>query len=284
MSAACHTTDASFALPRVEAAVFDDAFRSLLEIEQVGLVIPTIDPELTIYAAAAGELEALGTRLVISDPEFVRLSSDKALSPELLAEVDLGAPTTFRPNDITYPAFVKPRSGSSSIDTHVADDRAGLLDAHLDDDRYVIQQYLDPREYDEYTVDLYYSRDSQLKCLVPRLRIETRGGEVSKGLTVRDGLYDDLRERLARWPGARGPITLQVFANADRSSVIGIEVNARYGGGFPLTCQAGAHYPEWTIREYLLEEEVPFFDGWRDNLLMLRYDDAVFLDGTGTGS
>ena len=37
-------------------------------------------------------------------------------------------------------------------------------------------------------------------------------------------------------------------------------------------------FPEWLFREYLLGETIPFYDGWRADLLMLRYDDAVYLD------
>jgi carbamoyl-phosphate synthase large subunit len=35
-------------------------------------------------------------------------------------------------------------------------------------------------ENDEYTCDAYYGKDSELKCVVPRKRIEVRDGEVKE--------------------------------------------------------------------------------------------------------
>jgi quercetin dioxygenase-like cupin family protein len=49
----------------------------------------------------------------------------------------------------------------------------------------------------EYTVDVYVDRQGRCRCTVPRLRIETRGGEVVKGMTVRCGPIEDLCRRVA---------------------------------------------------------------------------------------
>jgi carbamoyl-phosphate synthase large subunit len=58
-----------------------------------------------------------------------------------------------------------------------------------------------------------------------------------------------------------------------------LEINPRFGGGFPLSYSAGANYPGWLIDEYILGKEVPFFDAWEDRLLMLRYDAKVLVHG-----
>lgn len=282
LSAACNISDAAFRVPAVADEAFNEEFLTLLEAEGIGIVLPTIDPELSVYAAAAANPATIGTSFVISERPFIERAADKTRTPLLFDEVGVTSPHAIAPDNVVYPCFVKPRAGSSSIDVHVVCSPDDLREEYLTDPSYLIQEYIDPSDYDEFTIDLYYSRDSQLKCLVPRLRLETRAGEISKGLTVRDALYNQLRDQFAVWQGARGPLAVQVFANKDRSRILGIEVNARFGGGFPLSYQAGAHYPEWLIREYLLGEELSFFDGWREDLLMLRYDEAVYLNGTST--
>ena len=80
---------------------------------------------------------------------------------------------------------------------------------------------------------------------------EVRGGEVSKGLAMLGPLYDFLSERLKVLKGARGCITLQIFANEANNAYYGIEVNPRFGGGYPLSYFAGANYPMWLMQEYL---------------------------------
>ena len=77
--------------------------------------------------------------------------------------------------------------------------------------------------------------------------------------------------------GARGCLTIQVFADLAQDSFYGLEINPRFGGGYPLAYSAGARYPAWLIKEYLLGEEIDFYDQWEPDLLMLRYDDKKLI-------
>ena len=70
---------------------------------------------------------------------------------------------------------------------------------------------------------------------------------------------------------------MQFFFNQVTKRIIGIEINPRFGGGFPLSYEAGANYPSWLIKEYILGENVEYFDKWDENLLMLRYDNEVLV-------
>ena len=47
-------------------------------------------------------------------------------------------------------------------------------------------EYIDKSCYKEYTVDMYYGRDCELKMAVPRERIEIRAGEINKGRTEKE--------------------------------------------------------------------------------------------------
>jgi carbamoyl-phosphate synthase large subunit len=136
-------------------------------------------------------------------------------------------------------------------------------------------EYFDPAEYDEYTVDAYYCADGELKCLVPRKRVEVRAGEISKGVALRGAIYTELCDRLKYVAGARGCLTYQFFVSKAGDRIVASELNARFGGGYPLSQAAGARFPEWLIREYVLGEEIPFFEDWQDRTAMVRYDSEV---------
>ncbi|SKO11952.1 carbamoyl phosphate synthase-like protein [Mycobacteroides abscessus subsp. massiliense] len=56
-----------------------------------------------------------------------------------------------------------------------------------------------------------------------------------------------------------------------------MEINPRFGGGFPLTYAAGGNYPGWLIQEYIGGQDIPFSDDWENNLIMLRYDAKVLV-------
>ncbi len=133
-----------------------------------------------------------------------------------------------------------------------------------------------PMNYSEYTIDAYYSSGGRLLCLVPRERLEVRDGEISKGIARKNFVYEKLWGSMGHLVGAVGCITLQVFADPETHDIKGLEINPRFGGGYPLSDAAGARYAEWLIREYLLGETLQPFEAWDDGTLMLRYDAAIF--------
>jgi carbamoyl-phosphate synthase large subunit len=166
------------------------------------------------------------------------------------------------------------------VDTYIIKGREDLRDYHFTNPKLMFLEYLDLAAHDEYTCDLYYGRDHKLKCVVPRKRIEVRDGEVNKGITVRNKLVTYIKEHMATIEGAEGCLTTQFFKEKKGSKIYGIEINPRFGGGFPLTYLAGANYPRWIINEYLLDEETAEnFDCWEADLLMIRYDDEILVHG-----
>lgn len=137
-------------------------------------------------------------------------------------------------------------------------------------------EYVDKAIYKEFTVDMYYGNDGMVKSIVPRQRIEIRAGEINKGVTRKNSIIAYLRSRLGHLEGVRGVICLQLFYDETSGDIKAIEINPRFGGGYPLSYEAGANYIEYLIREYLLGQNLEYDESWKDNFLMLRYDAAVF--------
>jgi carbamoyl-phosphate synthase large subunit len=108
--------------------------------------------------------------------------------------------------------------------------------------------------------------------------MEVRSGEVSKGITLKDRRLMDLARSVAEaLPGAYGPLNIQCFLD-DSGTIRIIEMNARFGGGYPLAHRAGAQFTGWLLDE--LEGNLPnHYDGWTDDLAMLRFDEAVYVPG-----
>ena len=173
--------------------------------------------------------------------------------------------------------FAKPYDGSLSTNLHYIKNAEELTEEILNDPKLLFMEYIDKEVYKEYTVDMYYGRDHKVKCIVPRERIKIRAGEINKGLTEKEPLTQYLLDRLETIDGCVGCICIQVFLNRETCDVVGIEINPRFGGGYPQTYAAGGNYPEYLIREYFLGERIDYFDGWKDHQLMLRYDDAVYV-------
>lgn len=276
LSAACHIADSSSSSPRVTDEGYPAFLLDYCLRHQIGLVVPTIDTELAVLAACREQFNAHGIHIVISSPELVAQCRDKRKTGTLFGAHGIRYPAIYRRDDMRFPCFAKPITGSSSVDARIIRGPESLPAELLQDPLIMFMELID-KTYAEYTVDTYYDRESRLQCLVPRKRLEVRAGEVSKGVTRRLALYDFLLERLKRFPGAVGCLTIQVFVDEAADDYVGLEINPRFGGGFPLSYAAGANFPGWLIREYLLGENIGFFDDWVRNLLMLRYDAKVLV-------
>ena len=287
-ASALHEADEGFLVPRLGDPAFVPTVVELCEKQGVDLVVPTIDTEMRAWNEARPRLEEVGTTLSLSSPEVVAIAGDKQRTHDWL--VGHGFPTVHqaapdevlaRPGDWPFPLVVKPRFGSAGIGVEVVRDPDELAAAARRATGDVVVQTL--ARGAEHTIDVLVDRRGRAVCAVPRRRIEVRAGEVSKGVTVRSPLLQRLACELCEaLPGAYGTITVQAFLDGapddPAATVAVIEINARYGGGFPLALEAGADFPRWQLEELLGLPSTATPDDWRAGLVMLRYDAAVFVD------
>lgn len=276
-SSACRVSDGFFALPRVTHPDYIHLLFELCVEYSIGLVIPTIDTELLVLAANKQKFADAGIVLAVSDLELVVRCRDKRNTNQLFEEFGIQFPRPIDKNNPVFPVFIKPYDGSLSKNILLVRDQLNWNDSLLANEKLMFMEYLSPEEYQEFTVDSYYDKSGILKCLVPRRRIEVRGGEISKGRTEKGALYETLVGKFAEMKGARSCLTMQFFEHKTSGRVVGIEINPRFGGGFPLSYEAKANYPAMLIREYLLNQPLDFLDNWIDGLVMLRYDAEIIV-------
>ncbi len=277
LSPAGYISDGCIGVPRVTTPEYPEILRSICERYRIGMVVPTIDTELLLLSSLKDEFIGNGVRIIVPDLPFVSICRDKRKTAGYFESKGIRVPRPVDMNNPVFPIFAKPCDGSCSIGTRLISSADQITSELLADDRMMYMEWLDNKEYTEYTVDMYFGRDSCVKCIVPRERIEVRAGEISKGRTCRGFLVPFLKDRFANVPGCMGCICVQLFVRRGDDDIVGIEINPRFGGGYPLSEYAGARFPELLVREYFLGEEVPYSDGWKDGALMLRYDDAVFV-------
>jgi carbamoyl-phosphate synthase large subunit len=277
---AAYLVDECFRVPRcTDAGYLGEVLRICTE-ERVDLIVPTNDNELPVYAAARAMIAGCGIDLAVSHIETVEIACDKTLTHRFLRSH--GIPTVRQADeakvlaslvDWTFPLIVKPRRGSASIGVIKADSEIMLRSVLGDGRGLIVQEFA--RGF-ECTVNLYVDANGKCICCVPHRRIEVRGGEVSKAITMRDPRVISVARNVAETlPGAYGPLNVQCFV--DGESVVVTEINARFGGGYPLAFEAGANFPLWLLQSRLRRPLPSWYGEWKDNLTMLRYDAAVFV-------
>lgn len=273
MSAACHHSDGSFKVGRFADEDYMGRMLQICVENKIGIVIPTLDTELILLAQHKEQFLKKGIFIIVSSLDIITTLRDKNLTNQFFMERGFKLPKLVDKNNPTFPLFVKPVSGSSSFGLHFIKSAKEISEYLFEKSGMIWMEYLDSKEYEEYTIDLYYNRRSLLKCVVPRVRIAVRGGETNKGITKKDqGLISFVKDNLGYIEGAYGCFTLQVFKGRMNNKIYGIEINPRFGGGYPLSYLAGANYPRWIIEEYLLKKDIATYEDWEDQLLLLRYD------------
>ncbi|MFS4457209.1 ATP-grasp domain-containing protein [Maribacter sp. 2304DJ31-5] len=278
LASACHVADSFFKVPRVDEKDYMDILLDKCLENNIKLIIPTIDTELKIFATNQLRYKENGIEILISDQEIIDVCRDKRKIHSFFKSFGIKVAKEFDKNNYELPMFLKPWDGSRSVDTFLIEKESDLNEYHFNHEKLMFLEYLNHDDYVEYTCDLYYDRNNKLKCVVPRKRIAVRDGEVNKGLTENNSIVKLVKAKLATLPGAYGCLTAQFFKHKINDVIYGIEVNPRFGGGFPLTYLAGANYPKWIIEEYFFNKPIlDAFDAWESNLLMLRYDDEILV-------
>jgi carbamoyl-phosphate synthase large subunit len=277
------TADHAISVPRCTDAAFLDTVHELCRKYHATLVVPTIDTELSIYAAAREQFAADGITIAISSPAAVRICGNKIGTHDWLTangfptvrQTDLES-ALCRRTDWPLPLIVKPYNGSASIGLRRVTSELELDFLAATTSGCIVQEAAAGREF---TINCYVNRAGQCICTVPHWRMEVRSGEVSKGITLKDRRLMELARSVAEaLPGAYGPLNIQCFLDDSGATRI-IEINARFGGGYPLAHRAGAQFTAWLLDE--LEGSLSdHYDGWTDDLAMLRFDEAVYVPGS----
>lgn len=279
LSAACHESDGAYKVIKNDAEGYIEELLTLAVKEKVKIIVPTIDTGLQILADHKDLFANEGITLVTCSSSFIEVCRDKRKSSSFFATKGIDSPQIFSKDNLQFPLFIKPYDGSMSVDTFLVESENDITPQHLSNSKFMFMEYINGGSYEEYTIDMYYDKDHYLKCLVPRKRIEVRGGEVNKGITIKGYVFEFLRDKLQFIEGAVGCLTMQLFFDKETKSIKALEINPRFGGGFPLSYLAGANYPSYLIQEYLLEKQIVPFHDWEDRLLMLRYDDEILVHG-----
>jgi carbamoyl-phosphate synthase large subunit len=264
--------DDTVVLPPVGETSYIPALLDLVQAHDIDLVVPLIDPGLQPLAAAREAFADTGCHALVSRPPLLDVVLDKWATVQHFSERGIRTPESWLPESSgpdawPDPAFVKPRRGSASQSARCVD-HDHVPHVLESTDEPIVQEVV---EAPEITVDALFDFDGTLLHYVPRRRVRTMAGESIQGRTLPDAevaswLRPVLRE--AGRLGAQGPITLQAFLTTPEPTLS--EINARFGGGFPLAHAAGGHYPRWIMRMRAGESVAPDLGAYEANLCMTR--------------
>jgi carbamoyl-phosphate synthase large subunit len=276
LSPTVYTADRSYCAPLSTDDGYLEVIAGICAVEDVGLVVPTIDDELTVFAGAVDRFAASGIRVAVSPLETTAICNDKLATCRRLAERGVPAVRTFLPSELpdnpAFPLFVKPRVGRGGIGAFAVRSRRELdffLDYVADP---VVQTYLDGPEF---TIDVLCDFSGEPLSVIPRERVVIRAGVVDRGRTVRDSRLMDLALACTSALRFAGPINIQCRVVDGRPVVF--EINPRFSGGIPLTIAAGGDFPRMLIELARGRRVLPALGRYQPDLWMTSYEASVFV-------
>jgi carbamoyl-phosphate synthase large subunit len=257
--------DEAFVLPLLSDPSYLDRLLAICRERRVDLLIPLNDHELPLIARHHHCFRAIGTLPVISSPAVIETCYDKWRAFTFLEANSIPTARTYRSlatardalaaGKIAFPLIVKPRWGSGSWGIEYArdDDELTLVYA-LAAKRYgpdsepaesactgqsiLIQEQL---AGEEYGLDVINDLAGRYAGTLAKRKLVMRSGETDRAITVCHAGLARLGERLSGALGHIGNLDCDLFVSDGRCAVL--EMNPRFGGGYPFAHAAGANLP-----------------------------------------
>ncbi len=266
---AFHYADHSVVSPLIYDADYIPFLLDYCKNNKIDVLISLFDIDLMVLAKHKTEFATIGTRVIVSDPEVIEVCNDKWKTYQYLKEKGFNVPKTYltlskvmlalESGELQYPIVVKPRFGCGSIAISIAEDEMGLLyyysrntravsktylkyESAAADEKIIYQECLDGQEYG---VDLINDLNGLNRSVIAKKKIAMRAGETDIAEVVDEPALIAEASKLAG-------ITSHI-ANMDTDwfLVNGVpyilEMNARFGGGYPFSHMGGCNLPQAII-------------------------------------
>lgn len=275
-----HFVDAFFEVPSYQDEKYVDTLLKICNDKKINVLIPLFEREYLRLDSRRKEFHDIGVHLLLSNYLVLNICEDKFKTYEFFLEQNIQTPKTWsKSEDVNIcddKSFfiIKPRDGMGSQGVYRAKNKEELNFFSKYVPNSMIQEFIQGTEY---TIDVFCDNGGRVVSCVPRERLQVRAGEVSKSITRNHPRIIEEVVEICEKLGGVGPLTLQCIEDS-KGEIYWIEINPRFGGGVPLSIEAGIDYgkmiKEWAEGK-LVESQMGKF---KPNLLMLRYDDAIFLE------
>lgn len=233
----------------------------------IGALVPLFDVDVPVLAARRGDFLEAGCFPVVCPPETAAVCNDKLATARFLEGLGLAAPRTYTSVDacraalsageIAWPMVVKPRWGMGSIGVFAAHDEPELRALASMVAREAGETYLryesaaDPGRCvlfqgrlsgQEWGMDVMCDLSGNLRGVSARRKVAMRAGETDCAEVVETPPeLEALARKLAAATRHPGNMDVDVFMT-DEGPVV-LEMNARFGGGYPFSHAAGVDLP-----------------------------------------
>jgi carbamoyl-phosphate synthase large subunit len=292
--------DRSIVVPPVGDPGYFDALLSLCRKHHVRLLISVFDVELPGLAERSASFRRIGTIPVVASPGIVSTCHDKWAASQFLKASGIASPETvlsagaarqaLAQGQLRFPLLMKPRWGASSIGIELIENERELELAHAWgrvqlkrsvfapmcaadlDNCFVFQERLQGQEYG---IDVVNDLEGRHVCTLARRKLVMRYGNTDRAVTVADPRLERVGEAIGRKLGHIGSLDCDILDTEKGLQVL--DLNPRFGGGYPFSHLAGANIPAALVAWANGDEPDPAWFQPRPDVLGTKYDGITVL-------
>ena len=248
---------------------------SICHKEKIDALLPTIDTDLLVLSQNKTIFEKNGTKVFVSTEDKIKICRDKRDTASFFCSIGLKSPMlvdNYKEYNLGFPAFIKPKNGSSSINAYKVNNVSELKTYSEEVPDYIVAPFI---EGTEYTVDVFCDYEGSPLLITPRIRLAVRSGEVLKTQIDQDERIINETKTIVNAFKPCGPITIQLIRQKTTGEDYFIEINPRFGGGAPLSMKAGADSAR-ALLQVLSGNKVPYIEKAAETgAIYSRFDQSV---------
>jgi carbamoyl-phosphate synthase large subunit len=258
--------DESFLLPSVNDSDYFDKLLDICQNKKVKLLIPLNDLELPYLGKQRDQFLKIGTIPVVSSPEIINVCFDKWLTFQFLETIGIPTPKTYlslaevkaaiERGEIDFPVVIKPRWGSASIGIEYPEDYEELELAYRFVKKAIQKSFLamvSSTDFEkciliqekligqEHGLDIINNLETSYITTFVKRKLTMRAGETDRAITVENQELEKIGEKIGQKLGHIGNLDCDVIVEKKGNYVL--EMNPRFGGGYPFSHVAGANIP-----------------------------------------
>ena len=266
----------------VTPLIYDSAYIPFLldycRENKISAIISLFDIDLPVLSANKHLFEEIGTKVLVSDKEVIDICNDKWNTYRFCCKHGLHVPKTYltvedvlgavENGEVNYPVVVKPRWGMGSIGVYFADNDDELRVFYHKVEQDILSTYLkyessaslgemvivqEKLSGQEHGLDVINNLKGEYQNTIVKRKIAMRAGETDCAETISSPELLNLGERLSSILHHVGNLDVDVYLVDDVPYIL--ELNARFGGGYPFSHLAGVNLP-LAIVKWLQEKPV----------------------------
>lgn len=273
-AAAFADADVFLQVPNINDENYITVLKNIIAEYNIVALISLNDLELPILSEHKTFLEKNGVKVLVSNSEVIDVTFDKWKTHQFIKSLGLNSPKTYldfdkalsdiKENILSFPIVLKPRFGSGSVGVEICEDleelelsyklqkkrikRSDLYTKGNNDIKYdiLIQEKLNGKEYG---FDLVNNFKGDYFGSFLREKIAMRYGETDKAKSAINERFNSLAIKVANNLKHIGCMDGDAFLVGE--DWFFLELNARFGGGYPFSHEAGANiaavYIDWII-------------------------------------